>query len=67
MHRLYLCGQAGRPAGMLDEPCLERLAGLGLCDRRADKRFMMTREGTRRHANEILKRPVQTAVMTEVR
>lgn len=51
---------------MLDEPCLERLAGLGLCDRQADKRFTMTHEGARRHANEILKRPVQTAVMTEV-
>ena len=67
LHRLHLCGQAGRPAGMLDEPCLNRLNGLGLCDRRPDKRFTMTPEGARRHANEILKQPAPATIMTEVR
>jgi hypothetical protein len=55
LHRLYLCGDAGRPSGLADEPCLVRLSGMGLCDRRADGRYGINLAGSRRHANEVLK------------
>nr|WP_294505432.1 hypothetical protein [uncultured Rhodopila sp.] len=54
LHRLHLCGAAGRPAGLADDPCLIRLTDIGLCRRRPDGRFGITPEGTRRHAAEIL-------------
>lgn len=54
LHRLSLCGAAGRPAGLKDGPCLERLAGMALVRARADGRYEMTAAGIERHASEIL-------------
>jgi hypothetical protein len=53
LHRLVLAGEAGRPAGLQDDGCLERLAGMKLAVRRADDRFIVTEEGRARHAREI--------------
>ena len=57
LHRLTLCGHAGRPAGLKDGPCLERLAGMGFASERADARYEATPEGVARHASEILRQP----------
>jgi hypothetical protein len=54
LHRLHLSAAAGRPAGLPDEPCLLRLASMGLCEQRDDARFMLTPEGIRRHATDVL-------------
>lgn len=45
LHRLYLAGPIGRPAGLKDGPCLTRLASLGFAQRRADGRFEITARG----------------------
>jgi hypothetical protein len=50
-----LIGGAGRPAGLKDGPCLDRLAGMELARLRPDERFEITAPGTRRHAQEVLK------------
>jgi hypothetical protein len=55
LHRLVLVGGAGRPAGLKDGPCLERLQGMGLARLGPDGRFGITGAGTARHAREILK------------
>ena len=55
LHRLVLCGEHGRPGGFKDEPCLARLASMGLVRRRGDGRYEITADGSRRHAREILK------------
>jgi hypothetical protein len=55
LHRLCLSGPAGRPPDMLDGPCLVRLASMGLCDQRADRRFAINPAGVRRHSTEVLK------------
>lgn len=55
LHRLYLCGAAGRPAGTGDFPCLRRLTSLGLCHLDPDGKARLTATGLSRHANEILK------------
>jgi hypothetical protein len=55
LHRLTLCGPAGRPPGLKDEPCLTRLTGLGLARERDDSRYEITAAGAKRHAREILK------------
>lgn len=55
LHRVHLSGASGRPAGLKDGPCLERLNGMGLVRQRADGRFEMTPDGTRRHAQEVLR------------
>lgn len=57
LHRLVLCGTEGRPAGLKDGPCLERLQGLGLSEPRADGRYSITGRGQLRHESEIMKRP----------
>jgi hypothetical protein len=57
LHRLVLCEDIGRPAGLKDGPCLVRLEGMGLARRRADLRFEITPEGLARHGTEI--RPVE--------
>ena len=54
LHRLFLCGPPGRPAGLKDGPCLERLAGMGLACARPDARYELTEAGTARHASEVL-------------
>ena len=57
LHRLTLVGGPGRPDGLKDGPCLERLQAMGLARRRADDgRFEITAEGEARHAREILKK-----------
>jgi hypothetical protein len=48
----------GRPAGLKDGPCLERLAGIGLARKRDDGRYVLTDTGRSRHTTEILKRAV---------
>lgn len=49
LHRLVLVGAAGRPAGLKDGPCLERLAGFGWARLRGDGRFEVTGDGVERH------------------
>jgi hypothetical protein len=56
LHRLTLCGDVGRPPGLKDGPCLERLSGMALARARADGRFEITGAGRARHATEILRR-----------
>ena len=55
LHRLHLSGALGRPPGLKDGACLERLNGMGLVRRRADGRFEITPDGARRHAREVLR------------
>ncbi|WP_408904522.1 hypothetical protein [Nguyenibacter sp. L1] len=54
LHRLILCGAAGRPEGLKDQPCLERMAGMGLVARDAAGRYRATAAGVARHDSEIL-------------
>ena len=49
LHRLTLVGAAGRPAGLKDGPCLERLEGFGWARLRGDGRFEVTEAGVERH------------------
>jgi hypothetical protein len=56
LHRLVLAGGPGRPAGLADAPCLERLAKKGFVEVRADGRFAATPAGLDRHRTEILRR-----------
>ena len=55
LHRLALVGTTGRPAGLKDGPCLDRLAGMNLARQGPDGRFTLTPAGTTRHAREVLK------------
>jgi hypothetical protein len=55
LHRLTLCGGAGRPAGLKDGPCLARLAGMGLARERTDGRYEITEAGSGRHLREVLR------------
>lgn len=57
LHRLLLCEAPGRPAGLKDGPCLERLTGMGLAQRRPDGRYELTAAGLARHATEIARVP----------
>ncbi len=54
LHRLTVCGQAGRPGGLKDGPCLERLRSMGLVGLRADGSYEITEAGRARHASEIV-------------
>ncbi len=56
LHRLTLVGPPGRPAGLKDGPCLERLAAMGLAEQ-DDSRYRITGAGRIRHRSEILKQP----------
>ncbi len=58
LHRLTLCGAPGRPAGLKDGPCLERLAGMGFAIL-VGERFHATDAGRARHDTEIMKRRAQ--------
>lgn len=53
LHRLLLCGDAGRPTGLRDQPCLERLERMGFVRLRDDGRFVITEAGLARHRLEI--------------
>ncbi len=59
LHRLTLCGAPGRPAGLKDGPCLERLSGMGFArlTNEDDGRYHVTDAGRIRHDAEIMKRP----------
>jgi hypothetical protein len=54
LHRLILCGDIGRPPGLKDGPCLERLTGMGLAQPKPDGRYQATPAGHARHASEII-------------
>jgi hypothetical protein len=65
LHRLTLAGDAGRPAGLSDDPCLARLVHLALAEPSQSGRYTITAAGTVRHRQEILRRdaaklPTQT-------
>ncbi len=55
LHRLVLSGNIGRPPGLKDGPCLQRLAAMGFARVRADRRYETTPAGVDRHNLEILK------------
>jgi hypothetical protein len=55
LHRLTLAGAPGRPPGLADAPCLDRLAGKGLAQAGPDGRFRATEAGLARHRSEILR------------
>jgi hypothetical protein len=56
LHRLTLVGAHGRPAGLADTPCLQRLSRMGFAALREDGRFAITEAGRARHASEVLNR-----------
>ena len=58
LHRLTLSGDAGRPTGLKDGPCLMRLAGMSFARRRTDGRYEITEAGLLCHARVVLRRPV---------
>jgi hypothetical protein len=63
LHRLYLAADDGRPGDRMDAPCLIRLSGMGLSEQCCDGRFVLTPDGARRHATEVLKQaPAATKV-----
>jgi hypothetical protein len=57
LHRVVLSGEAGRPLGLADQPCLERLAEMGLVSAAPAGIFTPTQEGRQRHRSEILREP----------
>lgn len=61
LHRLTLVGPPGRPSGLKDGPCLERLAAMGLAEQQAG-RYRITPAGLVRHRNEILKQPQDASI-----
>ena len=44
LHRVRLAGEAGRPDGLKDGPCLHRLEAMGVLRQRADGRFVLAAE-----------------------
>jgi len=54
LHRLVLAGEIGRPDGLKDGRCLDRLVELGLARRCAD-RVDVTEAGRARHGSEVLR------------
>ncbi len=56
LHRLALAGDVGRPPGLKDGPCLERLSRLGLTRPRPDGRYELTEDGLARHGREVMRR-----------
>ena len=56
LHRLTLVGTHGRPPGLKDGPCLNRLRSMSLAAERSDGRFEITAAGRERHAVEITPR-----------
>jgi hypothetical protein len=54
LHRLWLSGAAGRPPGLKDGNCLQRLAAMGLARPRPDARYELTESGAARHSSEVL-------------
>ncbi len=54
LHRVKLTGEAGRPPGLKDGPCLVRMAKMGLVCERQDGRYGITMEGEATHRSVIL-------------
>ncbi|MGO3518663.1 MAG: hypothetical protein ACTINM_09280 [Acetobacter cibinongensis] len=54
LHRLCLAGATGRPTGLRDAPCLERMERMGFVTRLPQGRFVATDAGKARHAQEVL-------------
>ena len=67
LHRLTLCGDAGRPATEKDQPCLVRLSGMELAAEGDDGRYRATAKGLDRHRREILRHhhPRTTTLMVD--
>ena len=57
LHRLTLCGAAGRPAGLKDGPCLARLTAMNCARQRRDGRYEITEAGLFLHESVVMKRP----------
>jgi hypothetical protein len=55
LHRLSLAGPLGRPGGLKDGPCLQRLERMGLVRQRADGRYELTAAGAARHWRDVMK------------
>ncbi|EHH67372.1 hypothetical protein [Gluconobacter morbifer] len=53
LHRVLLCASAGRPEGLKDQPCLDRLERMGLTRRTPEGRYVLTEDGLKRHEQEI--------------
>ncbi|GAN52718.1 hypothetical protein [Tanticharoenia sakaeratensis] len=53
LHRLLLCQDVGRPEGLRDQPCLERLCRMGFARQDEQGRFVITPAGCARHDREI--------------
>ena len=64
LHRVALAGLAGRPKGLKDDPCLERMQRMGFVVCSEEGRFFMTPAGRQRHAQEILKHGHQAPLKT---
>ena len=60
LHRLVLSGNAGRPSGLKDGPCLTRLVAMGLAAERRDGRYACTEAGSLWHGRDVLKQAVPT-------
>ncbi|MBY0335683.1 MAG: hypothetical protein K2X11_03675 [Acetobacteraceae bacterium] len=56
LHRLTLVGPHGRPPGLADQPCLERLKTMGLATTGPDGRYAITPAGRTRHGSEVLRK-----------
>lgn len=67
LHRLFLTRGGTRPAGLPDEACLRRLAGMGLAEEIPPRgvatpvSFGMTEAGASRHMSEVLRLPKPAA------
>ena len=55
LHRLSLSADVGRPSGLKDDNCLERLCRQSLATRHPNGRFLITQAGRERHCSEVLK------------
>lgn len=62
LHRLTLVQGHGRPDGLKDGPCLQRLGGMGLAALRDDGRWQITATGRDAHRTFIRARTVGAAV-----
>ncbi len=62
LHRTVLAGEAGRPGGLKDGPCLERLRDMGLVTERTDKRYVTTGAGAEVHHEQVVGVPQRPGV-----
>ncbi|MBS0985075.1 hypothetical protein [Acetobacter thailandicus] len=54
LHRLCLTGASGRPSGLRDDPCLERMQKMGFVQHSPQGRFLATDAGYARYRQEVL-------------